>query len=122
MRNSMQSANQYKGTNIQRHKDSLIIQMKTLAELSHTLLQAKEQLALPVVAMSRNTGLTAVTIRSVLAGKSDPRLSTLMTLADQLGFEVMLVPKALAASITAKPVVAPEVQSLAASARQRQQP
>ncbi len=43
MRNSMQSANQYKGANIQRHKDNLIIQMKTLAKLSHTLLQAKEQ-------------------------------------------------------------------------------
>ncbi|AMP00320.1 helix-turn-helix family protein [Collimonas arenae] len=98
--------------------------MKTLSELSSTLREAKDQLAMPIIDMSRNTGLTAVTIRGLLAGKNDPRLSTLMTLADQLGLEVMLVPKALAASITAKPTAPAEVQSLvtAALARQGKQP
>jgi hypothetical protein len=97
--------------------------MKTLAELSHALRQAKEQLALPVIEMSRNSGLTAVTIRGVLTGKNDPRLSTLMTLAEQLGLEVMLLPKAVAATIVAKPTAPAEVQSLvsAALARQRKQ-
>ncbi|MEO6919819.1 MAG: XRE family transcriptional regulator [Collimonas sp.] len=94
--------------------------MKTLGELSSLLRQAKDRLALPVVSMSRESGLTAVTIRGVLAGKSDPRLSTLMTIAEQLGLEVMLLPKAMAASIAAKPPAEEEIQSLVAAALARQ--
>ncbi|HWW07419.1 helix-turn-helix transcriptional regulator [Collimonas sp.] len=90
--------------------------MKTLSELAATLRQAKDRLALSVVAMSRNSGLTAVTIRGVLAGKNDPRLSTLMTIADQLGLEVVLLPKAVASSIAAKSPAEEEVQSLVAAA------
>ncbi|AIY41834.1 hypothetical protein LT85_2676 [Collimonas arenae] len=70
--------------------------------------------------MTRESGLTAVTIRGVLSGRSDPRLSTLMTIADQLGLEVMLLPKNMAASIAAKPPVEDEIQSLVAAALARQ--
>jgi hypothetical protein len=93
--------------------------MKTLSELSSTLRHAKDRLALPVIAMSRDSGLTAVTIRGVLAGKNDPRLSTLMTIADQLGLELMLLPKAMASSITAQAPAEDEVQSLVAAALAR---
>lgn len=94
--------------------------MKTLSELSAILRQAKDRLALPVVAMSRDSGLTAVTIRGLLSGKSDPRLSTLMTIADQLGLELMLLPKAMASSIAAQPPAEDEIQSLVAAALARQ--
>lgn len=94
--------------------------MKTLSELSSILRQAKDRLALPIIAMSRASGLTAVTIRGVLSGKSDPRLSTLMTMADQLGLELMLLPKAVASSIAAKAPAEEEVQSLVAAALAQQ--
>ncbi|SFB75463.1 transcriptional regulator, XRE family [Collimonas sp. OK412] len=94
--------------------------MKTLNELSAILRQAKDRLALPVIAMSRDSGLTTVTIRGVLAGKNDPRLSTLMTIADQLGLELMLLPKAVASSIAANAPAEEEVQSLVAAALARQ--
>lgn len=93
--------------------------MKTLSELSSILRNAKARLALPVVAMSRDSGLTAVTIRGVLSGKSDPRLSTLMTIADQLGLELMLLPKTMASSIAAQAPAEDEVQSLVAAALAR---
>ncbi len=93
--------------------------MKTLSELSAILRQAKDRLALPVITMTRDSGLTAVTIRGVLAGKNDPRLSTLMTIADQLGLEVMLLPKAMASSIAANPPAEEEVLSLVAAALAR---
>ncbi|WP_211441132.1 helix-turn-helix domain-containing protein [Collimonas humicola] len=93
--------------------------MKTLSELSSILRHAKDRLALPVVAMSRDSGLTAVTIRGVLAGKNDPRLSTLMTIADQLGLELMLLPKTMASSIAAQARTEDEVQSLVAAALAR---
>lgn len=95
--------------------------MKTLSELSSILRQAKERLALPVISMSRVSGLTAVTIRGVLSGKNDPRLSTLMTIADQLGLELMLLPKAVASSIAATTPAEEEVQSLVAAALARQE-
>jgi predicted transcriptional regulator len=95
--------------------------MKTLAELSSILRHAKDQLALPVIDMSRNSGLTAVTIRGVLTGKNDPRFSTLMTIADQLELELMLLPKAVATSIAAKLPATEEVQSLVAAALAREQ-
>ena len=94
--------------------------MKTLAELSFTLQQAKQRLALSVIAMARDSGLTAVTIRGVLSGKNDPRLSTLMTIADQLGLEVALLPKGMASSIAAQPPAEDEIQSLVAAALARQ--
>jgi len=94
--------------------------MKTLNELSSVLRQAKQRLALPVVVMSRDSGLTAVTIRGVLSGNNDPRLSTLMTIADQLGLELMLLPKEVASSIAAQSPAEYEVQSLVAAALARQ--
>jgi hypothetical protein len=39
-----------------------------------------------------------------------------MTIADQLGLEVMLLPKAMASSIAAQPPAEEEVQSLVAAA------
>ncbi|WP_143751470.1 XRE family transcriptional regulator [Collimonas sp. PA-H2] len=87
-----------------------------MSELSSILRHAKARLALPVVAMSRDSGLTAVTIRGVLSGKNDPRLSTLMTIADQLGLELMLLPKTMASSIAAQAPAEDEVQSLVAAA------
>lgn len=44
--------------------------------------------------LTEKTGLTSVTIRGLLGARTDPRLTTLMAVAGELGLEVRLVPKA----------------------------
>jgi hypothetical protein len=39
------------------------------------------------------TGLTAVTLRGLMNGTKDCKITTLLATADKLGLEVMLVPK-----------------------------
>jgi hypothetical protein len=95
--------------------------MKTLKEIADILQQARSDGAVTLRELSEQTGLTAVTLRGLLEAKTDPRLTTLMAVADQLGLEVMLVPQAVSASIArpAQPDVI-EVPTLVGAALKRQ--
>ena len=76
--------------------------MKTLSEVATRLEDERQRLALDYQAVAERTGLTPLSVRSVLQGRTAPRITTLMAIADQLGLEVMLLPKVLAAGLQAQ--------------------
>lgn len=73
--------------------------MRTLKEIADVLQRARRDDSITVRELVEKTGLTAVTLRGLFEAKTDPRLTTLMAVADELGLEVMLVPKAISASL-----------------------
>ncbi|MET0265127.1 MAG: helix-turn-helix transcriptional regulator [Duganella sp.] len=85
--------------------------MKTLTEVGASLQQARAERGVTQQALALQTGLTPVTMRGVFTGKTDARISTIMALADQLGLELLLVPKVISAAIDPPKSPAPSVQS-----------
>lgn len=75
--------------------------MKTLSEVSERLEDERRRLMLDYQALAERTGLTPLSVRNVLQGRSAPRITTLMALADQLGLEVLLLPKVVASGLQA---------------------
>ena len=75
--------------------------MKTLREMATRLEAERQRLKLDYQSIAANTGLTPLSVRSVLQGRTAPRITTLMAIADQLGLEVLLLPKVLAAGLEA---------------------
>jgi transcriptional regulator with XRE-family HTH domain len=76
--------------------------MKTLSEVAVSLESQRQRLGLDYQAVAESTGLTPLSVRSVLQGKTAPRVTTLMAIADQLGLEVLLLPKVVAAGLQAQ--------------------
>lgn len=75
--------------------------MKTLREMAIRLEAERQRLKLDYQAIAAATGLTPLAVRSALQGRTAPRITTLMAIADQLGLEVLLLPKALATGLEA---------------------
>ena len=96
--------------------------MHTLKQIADILQEARRDHALTLRELSDTTGLTAVTLRGLLEAKTDPRLTTLMAVADELGLEVMLIPKAISTSLKAPgQPAAMNVPTLVGAALKRQQ-
>jgi transcriptional regulator with XRE-family HTH domain len=76
--------------------------MKTLLEVAARLEDARQRLGLDYQTIAESTGLTPLSVRSALQGKTAPRITTLMAIADQLGLEVLLLPKVVAAGLQAQ--------------------
>lgn len=76
--------------------------MKTIQQVGQTLQDARTAQRLKLDQLVRTTGLTAVTLRGLLTGRTDSRLSTVLALAHELGLELLLVPTAIAKSIVAQ--------------------
>ncbi|MDR7152662.1 hypothetical protein J2W49_004640 [Hydrogenophaga palleronii] len=72
--------------------------MKTLAELAQVLESARKRQKLSYKALAARVGLTPLAVRQALSGKSALRAHNLMALADELGLELMLLPKGVARS------------------------
>jgi len=72
--------------------------MKTLAELAHVLEGARKRQKLSYKALAARVGLTPLAVSQALSGKSALRAHNLMALADELGLELMLLPKVVARS------------------------
>lgn len=81
--------------------------MKTLSEVAASLEGQRQRLGLDYQAVAESTGLTPLSVRSVLQGKTAPRVTTLMAIADQLGLEVLLLPKVVAAGLQAQAAEGP---------------
>ena len=81
--------------------------MKTLSEVAASLESQRRRLGLDYQAVAESTGLTPLSVRSVLQGKTAPRVTTLMAIADQLGLEVLLLPKVVAAGLQAQAAEGP---------------
>ena len=94
--------------------------MKTLYDVSIALEAARKNRPVALKKLVETTGLTAVTIRGLLLGTKDSRLSTLLAVANELGLEVLLVPKEVAASISTSPVgVKSDVETLVGASLDR---
>jgi transcriptional regulator with XRE-family HTH domain len=75
--------------------------MKTLSEVAARLEGERQRLGLEYQAIAESTGLTPLSVRSVLQGRTAPRITTLMAIADRLGLEVLLLPKVVATGLQA---------------------
>ena len=86
--------------------------MKTLSEVASRLEDERRRLMLDYQALAERTGLTPLSVRNVLQGRSAPRITTLMALADPLGLEVLLLPKVVATGLQAHSVEEPAPPAL----------
>lgn len=93
--------------------------MKTLKDIAETLQQSRTESGTRMTTLIEHTGLTAVTLRGLLTGTRDSRLTTLMAVADELGLALVLVPKAMASAIQVSGSQ-PEVPSLVELALKRE--
>ncbi len=75
--------------------------MKTLLEMAQRLESERQRLKLDYQAIAEKTGLTPLSVRSAMQGRTAPRITTLMAIADQLGLEVLLLPKVVATGLQA---------------------
>ncbi len=80
-------------------KKILLYLMKTLKDIADALQQSRTESGTRINTLVERTGLTAVTLRGLLTGTRDSRLTTLMAVADELGLALVLVPKAVAGAI-----------------------
>ncbi len=73
--------------------------MKTLANFAVTLSEAKSSQRITAKELAHRTGLSSLAVRQILSGKSAPRITNAMALAQELGLELVLVPTAVADGI-----------------------
>lgn len=78
-----------------------IIAMNTLQTFAGMLKTAARGRGINFSDLSGRAGVSRMTLRKVLSGEEDYRVSTLLALADKLGLDVVLVPKAAARGIAA---------------------
>jgi DNA-binding phage protein len=77
--------------------------MKTISDVANTLRVAAEEMLTNPSRLSNATGLTYITVRDCLSGAKDSRLTTVLAIASQLGMELVLVPREVAAKLEAHP-------------------
>lgn len=74
--------------------------MRTLLEFSKVMKDAKKNCGLTDIELANRTGLSPQGVRNSLAGKTAPRLTNAMALAQELGLEFVLVPREVAQSLS----------------------
>ena len=72
--------------------------MKTLQEFADSLTEVQKARKLTARELAEEVGLSDLSVRKILSGQSAPRLTNAMALASVLGYELVLVPKAVAQS------------------------
>lgn len=75
--------------------------MQTLGEFARSLTDAQKARKVSIHELARETGLSRLAVRQILAGDSAPRLTNAMALASALGLELVLMPKEAAQSLAA---------------------
>ena len=74
--------------------------MKTLHDFATSLKASQKAQRVTAVELADRLGLSAQAVRQMLAGTTAPRLTNAMALADELGLELVLVPKEIAQSLS----------------------
>ena len=96
--------------------------MKSVRDIAQTLRTALPAQSLTQAELHTKAGISQRTLTNVLSGKEDFKVSTLLALADRLGLELVLLPKAAANAAEAGVVsAAPAVKSRVAAALDRLQ-
>jgi len=93
--------------------------MKSIREVSSILRSSIEERAIRQADLREQAGISQRTLTNVLSGSEDYKLSTLLSVADRLGLELALVPKAMNAAVQAGPTSEPRVKSRVAAALDR---
>lgn len=77
--------------------------MKTIPEIAGALLDRLNRLGRGKMVLCDEAGVTPRTLRHVLSGTEDFKVSTLLAVADRLGLEVVLLPRDAAAAFQQAP-------------------
>ncbi len=85
--------------------------MKSQSDISTALRQQMKRMSVTQDELSGSAGVSRRTLTHVLSGEHDFKVSTLLVLADRLGLELVLVPKALASAASASATTAPVVKT-----------
>lgn len=85
--------------------------MKTLGDFARALSQQQKEQKVSAKDLAERTGLSPLAVRQILTGKSAPRLTNAMALAAELGLELVLVPQAVAKSLSSEPPAERTVQT-----------
>lgn len=73
--------------------------MRNLHEFASALTAAKRERKVTANDLAEKTGLSPQAVRQALAGVTAPRLTNAMALAQELGYELVLVPVEVAQSL-----------------------
>lgn len=92
--------------------------MNSISQVSAEIRTALERSGLRQADLREAAGVSRQTLANVLSGKEDFKLSTLLSLADKLGLELLLLPKDAARGLQATPAE-PVVESVVDLARKR---
>ena len=93
--------------------------MKTVLELSLRLRSAVTHQGLTQAELKTRAGISQRTLTNVLSGHEDFKVSTLLSLADRLGLELLLVPKSAVRALESTDVTPPVVRSVVSAALDR---
>jgi transcriptional regulator with XRE-family HTH domain len=85
--------------------------MKSHSDIAEVLRNQLMLAQLTQAELSSSAGVSRRTLTQVLSGQQDFKVSTLFALADRLGLELVLVPKAVAGAVSALPSTEPVVKS-----------
>jgi len=92
--------------------------MNSISAVSQELRSALKQAGLKQQELREAAGVSRQTLANVLSGREDFKLSTLLSLADKLGLELLLLPKEAARGLQSAPS-RPVVESVVDLARKR---
>lgn len=73
--------------------------MKTILDVAQSLQAAAREQRTTAQALHKRTGLNYGTVQDCIKGEKDSRLSTVLALAASLDYELVLVPKQVAATL-----------------------
>ena len=93
--------------------------MKTIRDISGALRASAVRSGVRQADLKTQAGVSQRTLTNVLSGTEDFKVSTLLALADRLGLELVLVPKAAASAVGAGATTEPRVKSRVSAALDR---
>ncbi len=91
--------------------------MNTIPAVAQALREALQRSNLRQQDLREAAGVSRQTLANALSGREDFKLSTLMSLADKLGLELVLLPKGAAQGM--QPIAPAVVESVVDEARKR---
>jgi DNA-binding phage protein len=90
---------------------SYMVKISTPKELSAALQAAQLRSETTQTQLAMDCGLNRMTLQKIMAGRGDPKFSTLVALADALGLDVVLSPRLLDAPTQAQQLASPVIET-----------
>jgi transcriptional regulator with XRE-family HTH domain len=85
--------------------------MQTLQKIASTLRHRQKLAGISQERLRSDAGVSRQTLTNVLSGNHDYKLTTLLAVADRLGYEMVLVPREAAAGLSVADPTAPLVKT-----------